>query len=129
MITVSTNVPAPFFVEKLLLLLNMATQVDIVLDSISIDGVYTFSFNTYLAQRVTIVASGSTMGDVVTQIPAYLNPLITKDPLGNNALFATGTTSGLSVGVRFSSPIVESNLMIMALIVAPTSATVTLTVT
>jgi hypothetical protein len=130
-IHVSTSGAALFYVEKILLLMDPATQVDIVLDNISVDGVYVYSFTSNpTAQRVTIVPSGSTMGDVITQLPEYLTPLIAKDPMGNNAAFATGgTTNGLSVGVRYSSLVMGGNVLIMTLVVAPTSCTVTLTIT
>jgi len=129
-IHVSTTGTGLFYVEKILVVMETATPVDIVLESISINGARVYAFNSYLAEKVTIIPSGSTMGDAITQISAFLTPLIAKDPMGNNATFATGgTTDGLDVAIRYSSPLIGGNAVVMAVVVAPTSAIVTLTVT
>jgi hypothetical protein len=127
-IRISTNTGGPFFVEKLLLMLQAPGQSDIVLDSLSINGGYTYSFSSYLAQRVVVVPTGTTIGDVVSSLPASLSILVVKDPLGNNAVFATGATNGLSFGIRYSTPLFGGAVSILVLVLAPSNATPTLTI-
>ena len=127
-IHVSTTGTGLFYVEKILLVMETAAQVDIVLDSIIIDGAHVYAFNAYLAQKVTIIPSGSAMGDAIAQMSASLGPLLATDPMGNSAAFARGGDgNGLDVGFRYSSPLIGGNAVVMVLVVAPTSCTVTLT--
>ena len=86
---ISTDLSGPFFVEKVLIFLNAPVQADILLASISIDGAYVFNFNNYFQQptRVVVVPSGSTIGDIISTVPSYMNNLLTKDPMGNVAMF------------------------------------------
>ena len=48
--------------------------------------------------------------------------------MGNNALFASGATSGMSFAIDYSIPTVGGGFNILALVVAPINATVTLEV-
>lgn len=115
--------------EKLLLLLQNPGQSDIVLNSISVDGVYTITFNSYAAPRIVVVATGTTMGDVISVLPTSLSFLLVKDPMDNNAIFASGgATNGLSFGVGYSTPLVGGGSNILVLVLAPSNATVTLAI-
>jgi hypothetical protein len=122
----------PFFVSRLTLFLDRPADVDILLDSINIDGTGLLQVSSsYLpATKVVVVPSGSQVGDVVTSIPSYLSMFLVKDPMGNDALAANGG-SGVVIGLRFSSggsailgPTVISAI---ATIVAPTNSTVSMT--
>jgi len=126
-IQVSTSSDGPFYVEKLLLMLQTPSQSDIDLESVSVDGVYTYSFSAYGATRAVVVPAGLTLGDVVTVLPSPLSFLLTKDPLGNSAVFASGGPDGLSFGIAYSTPLVGGAVTILALILAPTTTTITLT--
>lgn len=127
-VRIFTNSGGPFFVEKLLLLLQNPGQPDIVLNSISVDGIYTYSFNSYIAPRVVVVPTGTTIDDVVSALPTSLSFLFVKDPMGNNAVFASGgATNGLSFGIGYSTPLVGGGVNILALVLAPSNATATLT--
>lgn len=127
-VSISTDSSGPFYVEKVIIFLNAAVQGDILLSSISIDGVYVFNFNNYLQQptRVVVVPSGSTLGDIISSVPSYMSTLLTKDPMGNMAMFASGATSGLSFGLTSSNGFVATTFSALALVVAPTSTTVTI---
>lgn len=125
---ISTDSSGPFFVEKILILLSAPIQADVLLASVSIDGAYVFSFNNYLSQptRVVIVPSGSTIGDIISTFPSYMNSLQTKDPEGNLAMFASGATNGLALGLTSPNGQIGTTFSVIALVVAPTTATVTL---
>jgi len=127
-VRISTDSNGPFYVEKVLVLLNAPVQSDIVLASISIDGAYTFNFNNYFQQptRVVVVPSGSTIGDIINTVPSYMSSLLIKDPLGNQAMFASGATNGLAFGLTSPNGFVGTTFSILVFVVAPTSTTVTL---
>ena len=127
-VRISTDSNGPFYVEKLLILLNAPVQADIVLSSISIDGAYVYTFNNYQQQpsRVLVVPSGSTIGDIITALPTYLSALLAKDPIGNIAMFASGATNGLAFGLTSPNGFVGTTYGALAIVVAPSSATVTL---
>jgi len=127
-IQIATNSGGPFFIEKLLLFLQNPAQSDIILNSISFGGLFTYSFNSYLAAHIVVVPTGTTSGDIVSSLPSTLNFMSVKDPLGNKAIFASGTaTNGLSFNIGYSTPLVGGDVNILVLVVAPTNATVTLT--
>ena len=121
---------APFFVEKVLLMLQTPGQSDIILQSVSINGVQSWSYGSYNNQpRVVIVAQGTTLGDIISVLPSSLSLLLVKDPLSQSqALFGSGETSGLTFGIAYSTPLVGGQVSIMALVVAPTNSTVTLSI-
>ena len=125
---ISTDSSGPFFVEKALIFLSAPLQTDILLASINVDGAYVYNFNNYIQQptRVVIVPSGSTIGDIVSSVPSYMANLLTKDPIGNAAMFASGSTNGLALGLTSQSAAIGTTFSVLALVVAPTSATVTL---
>jgi hypothetical protein len=125
---ISTDSNGPFYVEKILIFLNGPVQADILLASISIDGAYVFNFNNYFQQptRVVVVSSGSTIGDIVASVPSYMSSLLTKDPIGNIAMFASGATNGLAVGLTSPNGFVGTTFSALAFVEAPSSATVTL---
>ena len=136
-IQIFTTAPGAFYVERIFLMLNAPVQSDLVLQSISIDGVYSYSFSTsYLgpgsAIRVVVLPTGGTIGDIITGIqnalPTSFGFLVVKDPLQNNAVVASGGTNGLSFGVTYSNLYVGGTVQIMALVVAPTGSPVTMTV-
>jgi predicted small integral membrane protein len=125
--TVGNN--APFFVEKILLMLQTPGQSDIVLQTVTINGVQSWSYATYNNQpRVTLVPQGTTMGDIISSLPSSLSLLMVKDPLGNQALFGSGETSGLTFGIGYSTPLVGGGVSVLALVVAPSNSTVTLNI-
>ena len=123
---------SPFFVSRLTLFLDRPADVDILLDSINIDGTGLLQVSSsYLpSSKVVVVASGLQVGDVVTSIPSYLSMFIVKDPMGNDALAANGG-SGVIIGLRFSAGgaavLGPTNISVIATIVAPTNSTVSMT--
>lgn len=125
---ISTDLNGPFYVEKVLIFLNAPVQADILLASISIDGAYVFNFNNYFQQptRVVVVPSGSTLGDIIASVPSYMSSLLTKDPIGNTAMFASGATNGLAFGLTSPNGFVGTTFSALAFVEAPSSATVTL---
>jgi len=127
-VRISTDSSGPFYVEKAILFLNAPVQADIVLASISVDGAYIFNFNNYFQQptRVVVLASGSTLGDIIASVPTYMSSLLVKDPLGNQAVFASGATNELAFGLTSPNGFVGTTFSVLALVVAPSSATVTL---
>jgi hypothetical protein len=72
------------------------------------------------------VSSGSTIGDIISSVPSYMSNLLTKDPMGNVAMFASGSTNGLALGLTSQNGFVGTTFSVLALVVAPTTATVTL---
>jgi hypothetical protein len=126
----TTGSTGPFFVEKVLLMLQTPGQSDIVLQSVSINGVQSWSYSTFINQpRVLVLPQGTTMGDIISVLPSSLSPLMVKDPLGNQALFGSGDiTNGLSFGIAYSTPLVGGQVSVLALVVAPSNATVSLTI-
>jgi len=126
-VRISTDSSGPFFVEKVLILLNVPSSVDVVLTSISVDGAYVFTFNNYQQPtQVIVVSSGSTIGDIITSIPTYLSDLLTKDPMSNVAMFASGATNGLAFGLTMQNGFSGITFSALALVCSPSTATVTL---
>jgi hypothetical protein len=101
-----------------------------VLASISIDGAYVYTFNNYQQQpsRVLVVPSGSTIGDIIASVPSFLSALLAKDPMGNIAMFASGATNGLAFGLTSPNGFVGATYGALAIVAAPSSATVTLSI-
>ena len=132
-IKITSDRSAPYFVDRILILMNRQAGSDILLDSVSPDGVNTIQVSGYSGpSKVTVIPAGSTIGEVVSAFPSNLDFLIVKDPLGNNAIWANGGAgSGLVVGLRFMSGAydVGETLSITALVTAPSNATITITTT
>jgi hypothetical protein len=123
----------PFFIAKILVILNKPADADIVLDSISIDGTTSIPVSSGFpgANRVVIVAAGAVVGEIVGSLPDYLNILLTKDPLGNDAFAAScGEGNGMLLSVRYFSGTYYPGATIsaIALVTAPANATVTMTI-
>lgn len=128
-IQIFSNVSGPIFVEKLLVVLPTPLQSDIILDRLSVGSVYAYSFSSYGAPRVVVVPTGETIGDAVSSLPTTLSILIVKDPIGNSAVFASGgATNGLTFSIRLSTPLVGGEVNVLALVAAPATATVTLSI-
>jgi hypothetical protein len=94
----------------------------------NLDGFYAISFSQYYGTpKIVVVASGSTIGEVISSLPSYLTPLLVKDPLGNQALVLSGgAASGLTVALRFSSETIGSVLSTEAIVTAPSNNTITI---
>jgi hypothetical protein len=130
-ITITSSGNGPFFVSKLTLFLNRPTDFDIVLDSVNIDGIGAIQVSGYsAATKVVIVPAGLTFGDVMTTFPSSLNMLMMKDPMGNDAIVASGGDgNGVVIGVRFFTGgySLGTTLQIVATVVAPNGSSVTMT--
>jgi len=105
-ITLNSNGYGMFFVVKLLFFLNPSGQTDLNIDTLNLNG-YTYQFTQYYgAPRVTVVSSGSTIGELINaltiSLPTQLtNLIIVKDPLDNQAIpLSGGTATGLIVKLR-----------------------------
>ena len=122
---------SPFFVSRLTLFLNRPADFDILLDTINVDGTGSIQVSGFLgSSKVVVVPAGLLVGDVLASMPNYLNFLLVKDPMGNDAIVANGgDDSGVIVGVRFLSGAYGGGTIISAIatVVAPTNATVTIT--
>ena len=131
-ITIVSDSVAPFFVERLLLILNRAADFDILLDSINIDGTGTIQVSNYPGvPRVVLVSAGSMIGEVISSLPSSLQFLLSKDPLGNDAISVSGIQgNGLTVGLKFVTGAYNlgTTISTIALITAPTNSTVTITI-
>ena len=121
---------APFFVLKVLLYLLTPGQSDIILQSVSLNGVQSWSYASYNNQpRVVIVPQGTTLGDIISVLPSSLSLLLVKDPLSQSqAIAGFGGTNGLTFGIGYAVPLVGGQVAVMALVVAPTNSTVTLNI-
>lgn len=132
-IKITSDRAAPFFVDRLLITVNRQAGSDILLDTISPDGVNVIQISGYSGpSKVAVVPAGSTIGEVITTIPSNLNFLIVKDPLGNNGVWANGGAgSGIIVGLRFMSGAYDVGeiISVTALVTAPANATITITTT
>jgi len=105
-ITLNCNGFGTFFLVKLLFFLNPSGQTDLNIDSINLNG-WTYQFNQYYnAPRVTVVSSGSTVGELLNaltvSLPTQLTALIVvKDPLDNQAIpLSGGTGTGFILKLR-----------------------------
>jgi len=122
----------PLFISKILVIMNRPADTDIVLESISIDGTSPIPVSSGFsgANRVVVVAAGSIVGEVVGSLPEYLSILLTRDPLGNDAIGAScGEGSGLLLGLRYYSGAYYPGTTIFAIasVAAPANVTVTMT--
>ena len=105
-ITLNCNGYGTFFVVKLLFFLNPSGQTDLNIDTLNLNG-YTYTFNQYYnAPRVTVVSSGSTIGELISALTVSLptqltNLIVMKDPLDNQAIpLIGGTATGLVLKLR-----------------------------
>jgi len=131
-INVVSNGYGAFFVAKLLVFLNNPQQSDLLLSTISIDSFYTITLSQYYAPqspKVVVIASGYTMGDVVSSLPNYLSSMLVKDPIGNTAIVLNGGAgNGLKVALTFATPGVGSagTIGAEAVVTAPSNDTITI---
>jgi hypothetical protein len=129
-IKITSDRAATFFVDKILITMNRQASSDILLDTISPDGINTIQISGYSGpSKVTVVPAGSTIGEVVTALPSNLAFLTVKDPLGNNAVWANGGAgNGIVVGLRFMSGAYDLGqiISVTTLVTAPANATITI---
>ncbi|MGD0175228.1 MAG: hypothetical protein ABSC50_00180 [Candidatus Bathyarchaeia archaeon] len=129
-ITITSQGTGPFFITRIVLVLNRAADFDILLDTISIDGTGVMQITGFsTSSKVVVVPAGLMVGDVISAIPPYLNFLLVKDPMGNDALIANGGSEGVTIGVRFMSGAynVGTTVSAIATVLAPSNSTVTMT--
>jgi hypothetical protein len=130
-VTIVSNSIAPFFVEKIIVVLNRPSDFDILLDTIEIDGTSPIQITGYgNTPRVVVIIAGSQIGEVISTLPTNLGFLLSKDPLGNQAISVSGLEgSGMIVGMRLVSGGygVGSTISAIALVTAPTNATISMT--
>ena len=123
----------PFFIVKILIILNKPADADIVLDSINIDGTGSIPVSGYsAATKVVVVPAGLVVGELIASIPSYLGFLLVKEPLGNVGIAVNaGATNGFSFMLRFLSGAyyLGTTITAIALVTAPANATVTMTMT
>ena len=128
----SQGATSPFFVTRLVLTLNTAADFDILLDNIKVDGTGVIQITGLsTASKVVVVPAGLIVGEVISSIPPYLNFLLVKDPMGNDALVADGGSDGVTFGVRFMSGAYNTGTTVSAIatVLAPSNSTVTMTMT
>ncbi len=129
-ITITSQGTGPFFITRIVLVLNRAADFDILLDTINIDGTGVMQITGFsTSSKVVVVPAGLMVGDVISAIPPYLNFLLVKDPMGNDALIANGGSNGVTIGVRFMSGAynVGTTVSAIATVLAPSNSTVTMT--
>lgn len=125
-IQISSTGAGPCFLIRLLALLEAPADSDIVLDSIVLGSHNIIQLSgTSVGPKIVVVAAGSTVGDVVTNLPSFLKFLIVREPTGNDAVLVS---SGIGFVLRFSSSTYTSgaDVTVLALVTAPTTDTVTL---
>ena len=131
-ITVASDSAAPFFVERIYIILNTRSDSDILLDNIAIDGTPTIQISGYSGStKVVVVPAGLSVGEVINSIPNNLNFLLAKDPLGNDALSASGGAgNGIVAGLRFMSGAYSlgTTMYAIALVTASSDATISMTI-
>ena len=127
---VTSNGNGPFYVVRLLVYLNNPAQSDLILDNINLDGIYSITFSQfYGSPQIVVIASGSTMGEVISSLPSSFSSLLVKDPLGNSAVVLSGgTDSGLSVGLRFATEASGAIISAEAITTAPANNTILIVV-
>jgi len=126
-IQISSTGGGPFFLIRLLVVLEAPADSDIILDSILLGSHNVIQVSgTNVVPKIVIVAAGSTVGDVVTNLPSFLKFLIVREPTGNDAVLVS---SGIGFVLRFSSSTYTSgaDITVLALVSAPTTDSVTLT--
>jgi hypothetical protein len=129
-ITITTDGTGTFFITRLILVLNNAADYDIVLNSLNIDGTGTIQISgSSTVSKFAVVPAGLMLGDVISAIPPYLNFLLVKDPMGNDALVANGGTEGVVIGIRFMSGAYSTGITVSAIatVLAPSNSTVNMT--
>jgi hypothetical protein len=123
----------PFFIVKILIILNKPADADIVLDSLEIDGTGSIPVSGYsAASKVVIVSAGAVVGELIASIPSYLAFLLVKEPLGNVGIAANGgDLNGFTFVLRFLSGAyyLGTTITAIALVTAPANSTVTMTMT
>jgi hypothetical protein len=134
-VKVTSNGGGEFFVVKLLIFMSVAQESDLILNSLGVDGFYSINFDQYnLEPKIVVIASGSTIGDVVgslqtsqQNVGTALSLLLLKDPLGNQAIVVNGGPgNGLTVGLTFASETTGAQISAEAIVTAPTNNTITI---
>lgn len=99
----------------------------------NIDGTGEIQVSGYLAAtKVVVVPAGLTFGDAVGAVPSALSMLLVKDPMGNDAIVATGGGgNGMIIGIRFLTGGIATGATVSAIatVVAPANETVSMTMT
>jgi len=130
-ITIVSDSAAPFFIEKILVIVDHPADVDLLLDTINIDGTGIIQISGYSStSRVVVLPGGSSIGEVTSSFPSDLQFLLSKDPMGNEGVAVSGIPgNGLVVGLRSVSGgyNLGTTLSAIALVVAPANATVSMT--
>jgi hypothetical protein len=128
-ITITTTGSDPFFIVRVFVELSIPYDVDIILDSIVMDGV-TISVSNSVTGTVVVVPAKAVVAEITSCLPSGLNMLLVKEPMGNNAIAASGGEAG---GVIFTlkqgpGPLGPGPLVyVTALVTAPASETVSIT--
>jgi len=130
-ITIASDGAAPFFVERIYIILNARSDSDILLDNIAIDGTPTIQISGYSGStKVVVVPAGFSVGEVINSIPNNLNFLLVRDPLGNDALSASGGAgNGIVAGLRFMSGAYSLGTTMYAIALVTTSSDATISMT
>lgn len=129
-ISVSSDGVAPFFVVRVLVMLNAPVEADLVLDSISLDNFPPITISSFSSPKVVIIQAGTTFGEIITSLPDRLSVLLVKEPMGNNAISVSGgANNGIVFVLRFSTGAynIGSSMTATALVTAPSNSTVTIT--
>jgi len=134
-ITITGPEAAPFFVSSLTVFLDLPATSAITMNTINVDSTGAIQLSgsgSAPSSQIVVVPSGLTYGDIVQSMPSYLSFLMMKDPLGNNAIVASGGDGGgiiISLGYMTGGGLGGSaGMTVIATVVAPTDTTVTMTV-
>jgi hypothetical protein len=131
-ITITSDIAAPFYVERIYVFLNTRSDSDILLDSIAIDWTPIIQISGFSGStKVVVVSAGFTVGEVITSVPNNLHFLLVTDPVGNDALSASGGTgNGIVAALRFMSGAYSlgTTMHVIALVAASSDATVSITI-
>jgi hypothetical protein len=124
-IWISSDQAAPFFLDRLNIFLRPAAEGDLVLDSMSIDGTGTITFSSYgmPTPKSVVVAAGATVGEVLSSLPSYVDSILVKEPMGNNAIVSGGGSgNGMTFVLHFSTSSFSVTVWAEAVVTAPTNA-------
>jgi hypothetical protein len=117
----------PFFLDKLIIVLKPAADGDLVLDSMNIAGTGTIIFSSFgmPSPKVVVVPAGIMVGEVLTALPSYAEPILVKEPMGNNAIPANGA-DGITLNLHFATQSYSITVWAFAIVTAPSSDHVTI---
>ena len=127
-IGLASDSAAPFFVVRLLIVLNRPLETDIVLDSIKISDLPPITLTSPTSPNLVVVPAGRNFGEIMNSLPDGFSVMVVKEPMGNLAFPVDGgEVGGLVFTLRFSGgPLLGTTVSAFALITAPTNATVTM---